>query len=167
MTSPDSKPGSPASPWSRSPAEWVTFGFACMILLTLVGLIVVDWSLSQNRPPILQVFPSGSIRVVGNQYYVPFTVTNQGGAIAESIQVVAELMVDDELVENGDQTIDSLSGGEKRQGSFVFSVDPNQGQLLLRVASYRLPQPLAPTALPEWLQPANEFSLQLQTEPDQ
>jgi len=142
------------SPWQRTPAEWVTFGFACMILLTLVGLILVDWSLSQNRPPVLQVHTSGPIRVVEDQYYVPFTVSNRGGAIAESIQVVADLMVEGKPVESGDQTIDSLSGGEKRQGSFVFSFNPNQGELVLRVASYRLPQPLAPSTLPNWISPS-------------
>ncbi len=155
MTSEEAKPDPNSdprvSPWNRSPAEWVTFGFACMILLTLIGLILVDWVISQNRPPVLQVQTSGPIRVVEDQYYVPFIVSNQGGAIAESIQVMADLMVDGKPVESGDQSIDSLSGGEKREGRFVFSFDPNQGELLLRVASYRLPQPLAPSTLPEWM----------------
>lgn len=146
MTSEDLKPDTPVSPEQRSVAEWVTFGLACLILLSLIGLILVDWSISQNRPPILRVYPSGPIRVVEEQYYVPFTVINRGGSIAESIQVTADLMMENQPIESGDQTIDSLSAGEKRDGSFVFSFDPNQGELSLRVTSYRLPASLAPLA---------------------
>ncbi|MGA0201230.1 MAG: hypothetical protein ACO3NK_19315, partial [Prochlorotrichaceae cyanobacterium] len=45
-----------------------------------------------------------------------------------------------ETDETGEQQIASLSGGETVQGSFVFSHDPSQGDLILRVASYREPQ---------------------------
>jgi uncharacterized protein (TIGR02588 family) len=41
--------------------------------------------------------------------------------------------------ESGEQQIDFLASGEKEEGAFVFSRDPRQGELVMRVASYKLP----------------------------
>lgn len=123
----------------RSPAEWVTFGIATCILVALVGLILYDWLLSQNRPPAFQVEPIGEVQMIQSQYYLPFAITNTGGNIARSVQVVAELHLSHEPDETGEQQIDFLSGGEQKRGSFIFNHDPRTGELILRVASYRLP----------------------------
>lgn len=125
---------------SRSPLQWLTFGIASTILITLVALVIFAEVKSQNRPPVLTVEVVTPFRAVEDQYYVPFTVANQGGESAEAIQIVAELRLDGETDEMGEQQISSLSGGEEVQGSFVFSHDPEQGDLILRVASYREPQ---------------------------
>lgn len=124
----------------RSLAEWVTFSIASCILLALISLVFYAWVLSQHSPPVLEVEAQGPVRVVEDQFYVPFTVENTGGEIAEAIQVVAELRVDGNLSETGEQQISSLSGGEQKQGSFVFRHDPTESELVLRVASYSQPQ---------------------------
>lgn len=123
----------------RSLAEWITFSIATCILIALIGLVLYDWLISQNRPPVLSVEPYGTIRVVQGQFYQPFLLTNTGGGIAKSVQVVAELHIPDASDETGEQQIDFLSGSEKKRGSFIFSHDPRQGELILRVASYKLP----------------------------
>jgi uncharacterized protein (TIGR02588 family) len=129
-----------APPWvKRSLAEWITFSIATCILIALIGLVLYDWFISQNRPPVLRVEPYGTIRVVQGQFYQPFLLANTGGGIAKSVQVVAELRIPNAANETGEQQIDFLSGGEKKRGSFVFSHDPRQGELILRVASYKLP----------------------------
>lgn len=129
----------PTRGWrSRSQAEWTTFIGATCVLLLLVSLIVYDWVVNQNRPPVLQVEPIAAVRVESGQYYVPFVVANTGGTLARTVQVVAELHWADEE-EVGEQQIDFLSGGERKQGSFIFHHDPQRGELVLRVASYRMP----------------------------
>ncbi len=129
------------SPQTRSPWKWLTFGVASLFLLTLIGLVIYADFLNQNRPPVLTVEVMGPFRAVEEQFYVPFTVANEGGESAEAIQIVAELRFPGETDdETGEQQIASLSGGEQVQGSFVFSHDPSQGELVLRVASYREPQ---------------------------
>lgn len=128
------------SPQTRSPWKWLTFGLASLFLITLIGLVIYADFLNQNRPPVLTVDIIEPFREVDEQFYVPFTVANEGGESAEAIQIVAELRLDGETDEMGEQQIDSLSGGEKVQGSFVFSHNPSQGDLVLRVASYREPQ---------------------------
>jgi len=70
---------------------------------------------------------------------VPFTVTNTGGETAESVQIIAELRVNGEVLESGDQQIDFLSSGETQEGAFIFSRNPSQGQLIVRPSSYKLP----------------------------
>lgn len=126
-------------PSRRSLAEWITLAVTTTILLVLVGLVIFDWQISQNRAPAFQVDLVEPMRVNDGRYYVPFIVKNTGGQIARTVQVTAELHIDGEDDEAGEQQIDFLSGNERKQGSFVFSHDPQQGQLVVRVASYGLP----------------------------
>ena len=123
----------------RSAAEWVTFTVAALILLGLVGLICFDWQTNQNRPPAFAVAVSEAVRVTDGRYYVPFAITNTGGRIARMVQVTAELDIAGVDEETGEQQIDFLSGHETKAGSFVFTHDPQAGDLIVRVASYRLP----------------------------
>jgi uncharacterized protein (TIGR02588 family) len=124
---------------ARSLAEWTTFSIALLILAAIVGLIIYKWVTQQNRPPVLSVTPNPEIREVPGQYYVPFSITNTGGETAESVQVIAELSINGEVKESGEQQIDFLASGEKEEGAFVFSRDPRGGELDIRVASYKLP----------------------------
>jgi uncharacterized protein (TIGR02588 family) len=64
---------------------------------------------------------------------------NSGGDTAESVQIMAELMIDGKVTETGEQQIDFLSSGESEEGAFIFTKNPRQGQLNLRVGSYKLP----------------------------
>lgn len=122
----------------RSPAEWTTFGIATVIVAAIAGLVVWDWLTAQNQPPILTVSQTGAVRTVADQFYVPFTITNSGGETAEAVQVMADLQLNGEE-ETGEQQIDFLSAGETAEGAFIFSQNPQQGVLTLRVASYKLP----------------------------
>jgi uncharacterized protein (TIGR02588 family) len=122
----------------RSAAEWATFGAASAVLGTVLGLIGYAWVTTPQEPPILEVQPS-EIRSVNGQFYVPFEVVNTGGETAEAIQVIAELRIGGGVEEQGEQQIDFLSRKETEEGAFIFSQDPRQGELVIRVASYKLP----------------------------
>jgi uncharacterized protein (TIGR02588 family) len=123
----------------RTPAEWVTFAIACSILSILIGLVLYNWLTKKHEPPIISVTRHTPIRETQGQFYVPFTVTNTGGETAESVQIIAELRVNGEVLEYGDQQIDFLSSGETQEGAFIFSRNPSQGQLIVRSSSYKLP----------------------------
>ena len=123
----------------RSLAEWFTFALSACILLGLVGLIVFDWQANQSRPPAFAVEITDTARIANGRYYVPFAITNTGGRIARTVQVTAALQLPSGEQEAGEQQIDFLSGQERKRGSFVFTHDPQSGELLVRVASYRLP----------------------------
>ncbi|WP_445247165.1 TIGR02588 family protein [Microcoleus sp. OTE_8_concoct_300] len=123
----------------RTPAEWVTFAIACSVLSILIGLVLYNWLTKKHEPPIISVTRNTPIRETQGQFYVPFTVTNTGGETAESVQIIAELRVNGEVLESGEQQIDFLSSGETQEGAFIFSRNPSQGQLIVRSSSYKLP----------------------------
>jgi uncharacterized protein (TIGR02588 family) len=123
----------------RSIAEWVTFSVASIILAIIVSLVGYTWLNQKNQPPILSVTKKETIREIDGQFYVSFEVLNSGGDTAESVQIMAELMINGKVTETGEQQIDFLSSGESEEGAFIFSKNPRQGQLNLRVGSYKLP----------------------------
>ncbi len=124
---------------TRSAAEWVTIGMASAILLLIAGLVIYDWMITPTLPPIVSISRDGDILAREGQFYVPFVVKNLGGDTATAVEVVGELSIDGQVVEDGTQEIDFLSGAEAEAGMFIFSQDPRQGELVLRVASYQLP----------------------------
>ncbi|MDF5706766.1 MAG: TIGR02588 family protein [Nostoc sp. S4] len=123
----------------RSLAEWVTFTIASFILAIVVSLVGYTWLNEKNQPPIISVAKKETIREIDGQFYVPFEVINTGGDTAESVQIMAELLIDGEVAESGEQQIDFLSSGESEEGAFIFSQNPREGKLKLRIASYKLP----------------------------
>ncbi len=123
----------------RSLPEWITFGISAAIVSGIVGLVGYDWVATRHEPPLISVEINGEIRAAGGQFYVPFKVTNAGGSTAESVQAIAELSIGGKVEESGEQQIDFLSGGETEKGEFVFTRNPRDGELKMRVASYKLP----------------------------
>ncbi len=123
----------------RSPTEWVTFSIALLILASIVGLVLYSWLKVGEHPPVLEIEHSGNVRQVDGNFYVPFTITNKGGETADAVQVTAELRINGEVKESGEQQIDFLAGGEAEEGVFLFSRNPQNGELILRVASYQKP----------------------------
>lgn len=136
----DSPPDSPSptSKGGQSPAEWISFLISSAVVAGVLGTVGYLWvSNRQQQPPVLEV--ETTVETRQGKYYVPFTVTNAGGETAEAVQVIAELRVDNVLLEWGDQQIDFLSSQEEAEGAFVFIRDPNVGDLTVRVASYKRP----------------------------
>jgi uncharacterized protein (TIGR02588 family) len=123
----------------RSIAEWVTFSISSLILAIIVGLVGYTWLNEKDQPPILSITKKQTIREIDGQFYVQFEVVNSGGDTAESVQIMAELLINGKVTETGEQQIDFLSSGETEEGAFIFSQNPRQGQLNLRVGSYKLP----------------------------
>jgi uncharacterized protein (TIGR02588 family) len=124
----------------RTIAEWITFSLASSILIGVVGLVSFTWiKQPAQKPPVLVVTKNKSLRKVNGQYYVPFEVVNQGGETAASVQVIAELRFNGKVEETGEQQIEFLSRREKETGAFIFSQNPEKGELILRVASYKSP----------------------------
>jgi uncharacterized protein (TIGR02588 family) len=123
----------------RTIAEWITFGAATCILSGIVGLVIYTGLTDKQQAPILSVQTKEAIRQANGKYQVSFEITNDGDKTAESVQILAELKVNNEVEQTGEQQIDFLSSKEKEEGAFIFDIDPNKGELKIRVASYKLP----------------------------
>ena len=124
---------------SRTPAEWVTFGVASLVLGTISGLVIYSWSTDGDRPPVLIINRPEPIRAENQQFYIPFEIVNNGGETAESVQIIAELKRNGKVEETGDLQIDFLAENEKEKGAFVFTQNPQNGELILRIGSYKVP----------------------------
>lgn len=134
-----SDPDTPLSNHPSSKAEWVSLAISSVLLAGVIGAASFLWaSEKQRQPPILGITQSDT-RLSEGEYYVPFTVTNAGGETAESVQVVAELRIGGEVVESGEQILEFLSSQETAEGAFIFTRDPQEGELVIRVASYQDP----------------------------
>jgi uncharacterized protein (TIGR02588 family) len=123
----------------RTIAEWITFGAATCILSGIVGLVIYTKVTDKQQAPILLIQTKQISREANGQYYVPFEIVNNGDQTAESVQILAELKVNNLVEETGEQQIDFLSSKEKEEGAFIFSTNPSTGELKIRVASYKLP----------------------------
>jgi uncharacterized protein (TIGR02588 family) len=129
----------PGQKRQRSFAEWITFSIASLIVAGIVGLVLYSWLIVGDRPPVLAIEQSGTIRQAEGNFYVPFTLTNKGGETADAVRVTAELRIDGQVEQRGEQQIDFLAGGEAEEGVFLFSRNPQNGELILRVLSYQKP----------------------------
>lgn len=118
--------------------ERATFAVVIAVLLTLVAAIGYLWA-QPRQPPSVTVERIGTSRVAGTQVYVTGEVHNSGDETAEAVQVTAELTVEGQVVAEGEQSVDFLSGGETEQIVFVFDRALPTAEAELRVASYKVP----------------------------
>lgn len=124
----------------RTAPEWWTFGIAIALITAVVAVILSSWAFGVSGPPVVGARFTGPAEAQESvAYRVPFEVENSGGEAATSVQVVAELTIDGELVGEGEQSVMFLSGGERERGAFLFDQDPALGTLTIRVASYARP----------------------------
>ena len=121
----------------RTPAEWVTFIISLVVLVAFIGLVTREL-LSGDDPPAPVAAQSGPAREVDGTFFVPVEVVNGGDRTAADVQVTAELTVDGNTT-GGDQVLNFLGGGERRELSFAFPVDPTSGDLVVRVTGYAEP----------------------------
>ncbi len=122
----------------RVTPERATFVASAAILLALAVAIVALW-VQQRDPATLSVEQVGEVRVAGNQSYLTAEVRNTGDETAEAVEVIAELVVDGDLLAEGTQSIDFLSGGDIETIVFIFDQSSPDAAAALRVASYQVP----------------------------
>ncbi|HEY9618048.1 MAG TPA: TIGR02588 family protein [Microcoleaceae cyanobacterium] len=123
----------------RSLAEWVSFSVSLFIVGMIAALVVYSWANDRDRPAALEIQRTEPVRETNGQFYVPFELVNSGSETVESVQVIAELKIAGKIVETGDLQFDFLSQGEEESGVFMFNHNPQEGQLILRVSSYKIP----------------------------
>jgi uncharacterized protein (TIGR02588 family) len=122
----------------RGAAERVVVAVSGGVLLAIAGAIGWLW-LQPREPAQLHVGPPEVVREADGHRYVSAEVRNDGDETAEAVQVVAELSVAGEVVADGEQVVDFLSGGETQEIVFVFDAGPPDAEILVRVASYTVP----------------------------
>jgi uncharacterized protein (TIGR02588 family) len=121
----------------RRAPEWIVFGISALVLLAIVAaLIVLAFQGSDPAAPVAET--PGAVRQVGERFFVPVQIVNDGDESAAQVQVQAELTIGG-TTSTGEQVIDFLGRGERRQLTFVFEDDPGAGELAIGVVSFAEP----------------------------
>ncbi len=122
----------------RLTPERAAFAAASSILLGIGGAIAL-LGVQAREPARLTVDLVGDVRVVDSQSYLTAQVRNAGDETAQAVQVVAQLTAEGEVIADGEQLIDFLSGGEVVEIVFILDESAPDAETVLRVASYRIP----------------------------
>lgn len=122
----------------RVTPERAAFLVSVAILVALALAIVFLW-VRQRDPVTLTVHQVGAVRVAGELRYVTADVRNTGDETAQAVQVVAELVVDGEVLADRAQLVDFLPGGEVETVVFIFDRTPPDADVELRAGSYQVP----------------------------
>jgi uncharacterized protein (TIGR02588 family) len=121
----------------RTAPEWIVFGVSALVLgIVVVTLIAFTFAGSDPAEPVLEM--GGAVSQVGDRFFVPVDVNNQGDAAAADVQIQVELTVAGKTT-TGEQVVDFLGRGESRRLTFVFDDDPAAGDLVTRVVSFAEP----------------------------
>ena len=123
----------------RSAAEWTTLIISSLIVMALAGLVIFQAVSGGTEPPNIEVEPQlTEVRSEGDSYYLPLSITNSGDLTGEEVEVEATLTSGEEE-ETSAVTIAFLAGGETESATAVFSSDPREGELEVRVVGYNEP----------------------------
>lgn len=121
-------------------AERVTLAISILILGAVLGLASYANITTGEEPPTINVEADlENVRETENGFYVPITITNNGGLTAQDVVVIGELDLVDGEPETGEVTIAFLAGGESEQAELVFTVHPDDGEFTLIPSSYLVP----------------------------
>jgi uncharacterized protein (TIGR02588 family) len=120
----------------RSTAEWWSFSISLAVLAVIVALLVVQ--AVEGGSPAEPVASVSSVTAAAGSFHVAVEVVNEGGRAAAEVQVSATLVVDGQEA-TGDQVVDFLGADERASLMFVFTDDPDAGELTVDVTSFAVP----------------------------
>ncbi|HET8675260.1 MAG TPA: TIGR02588 family protein [Blastocatellia bacterium] len=119
----------------RTTAEWVSLVISLLLLGAVVGVVIKLW-VSETKEPAQFKIEVGAARNDAGQYYLPFTLTNEGDQTAAEVMVEGRINAADNE-ETSSTTFDFIPGHARQEGVLIFSGDPATAQL--RVASFQRP----------------------------
>jgi uncharacterized protein (TIGR02588 family) len=114
-------------------AEWVSLGVALLLLGGVVSAVFILWSDPASAPARFTV-DHGEVRQESGQFYLPFTITNEGDETGSQVTVVGSVIARG-APEFAATTFDFIPGHARVQGVLIFSHEPTAAQL--RVISYQ------------------------------
>lgn len=121
-------------------AERITLTISIVILVGILSVAV--WSnvrTGEAPPDIVVEVDMENVREGDAGFYVPFTITNNGGMTAQDLVVAGELDLGDGEPETADVTVAFLAGGETEEAEMVFSAHPADGEFTISPTSFLKP----------------------------
>jgi len=119
--------------------EWTVFGVGALLVAGTLGFLIYDGASSAGEEPPAVKVELHAPEQKGEQFVVPVTVTNEGGATAEGVTVEVTLERAGAEAERGEFAVAFLPRGGKREGFVTFRTDPRTARLVPRVLGYEKP----------------------------
>ncbi|MEA2510664.1 MAG: hypothetical protein QOJ59_151 [Thermomicrobiales bacterium] len=114
------------APQARSAAEWTTLLGSLIVVAVLIGAAFYE-HFGRDEPAgtwlAVELAPERSAKR-GDQFYIPFVVTNQGTNPAEDVAVVFEVKDGETIVEESTIQVPFLANSGSAEGELVTSYDP-------------------------------------------
>lgn len=125
------RPEQATASWpGRTTAERVTMVVSLLVVLVVVGLLVYDFAITGDTPPLIAVeVDHAAVQQEEGGYYLPVTVTNRGEQTAEDVTIHFVLEREDGRSESTSLTFRFLAPGERSEGTLIFNADPTAGNL--------------------------------------
>lgn len=121
-------------------AERITMVISLVILVSIISVAVWSNERTGHAPPDIVVeVHMEDVREMDAGFYVPITITNNGGMTAQDLIVVGELDLGEDEPETADVTVAYLAGGETEAAEMVFSAHPEDGEFTIGPTSFLKP----------------------------
>lgn len=118
--------------------EWVTGLVSLAAIGAVIGWLVVDIWMSEDRQPDL-VARVVSTEKITSGWQVVFELRNTATLAAAGVEVRAQLAEQARLVEEAEVTFDYVAAGSVARGAVIFENDPSQLALTIRAVGFTEP----------------------------
>ena len=130
----DKKKTSPEIP----PLEWVVSALGLLIVACAVGVLLYEGIAGDKSPPDITLTVQ-SIDPRQNGFLVKIHAENIGGEPAARVDILAELMEGEKVVETCGTQFEHLPPRSKREAGVFFQRDPRQTKIRLQTKGYEEP----------------------------
>jgi uncharacterized protein (TIGR02588 family) len=139
---PTSEPSgaNPQQDQGRSTAEKITTAICVLLIATLAGAILYEgYATGQSDPATVEVTVlEADIEARGDAFYVPVEIHNAGDQTVEEVAVSIEVLDGDEVVDEGETVVATLSEDEKIMAVLVLADDPAGLTIEAGVVTYQI-----------------------------
>lgn len=119
-------------------AEWITATTGALIVVATMTLLIQEAACGVEGPPVLRAEVL-SVSRAGTGFHVEVRVSNDGGDTAADVAVQGELVVDGQVVDRAEATVDYVAGRSSALAGLLLVHDPAAGRLVVRALGYRVP----------------------------
>jgi uncharacterized protein (TIGR02588 family) len=119
--------------------EWISAAIGLAIAAVMFGLLTYEAAVQRpGVPPLIKVEPTALVKA-GNQYVLELEVRNVARRTASTVQVEGVLKKGGQPIETSSASIDYVPGESRRNAALIFTTDPRQYPLTLRVTGFSRP----------------------------
>lgn len=119
--------------------EWLSAGTGLAIVLGMFGFLVLDAIRADTGAAPLMRARAAGLTVAPGEYVVQVEVSNSSRRTGASVHIVGDLQEGGRTVESSDATLSYVPGQSQRRAGLVFTRDPRDFCLHLRVTGYERP----------------------------